>query len=109
MARPKLTKEAIAFIIECRDNPKEVHTWEDIANLVADRFGIQVSFQAIAKSYQKNKDSRQMLEIGKNQNHQMLKADKPLFKSKQKSPDLLQGFDRSNDNIDLGDLLSKAE
>lgn len=57
MARPRLTKEATAFIIECRDNPKEIYTWEDIANLFSDKFGIQASFQAIAKNYQKHKDS----------------------------------------------------
>lgn len=113
MARPRLTKEAIAFIIECRDNPKEIYTWEDIANLVSDKFGIQVSFQAIAKNYQKHKDSiqlnRQVLEINTNQNHQILETKKSLFKPKQKSKNLSQGFNKNDDDFDLEDLLSKAE
>ncbi|OPH37667.1 hypothetical protein [Moraxella equi] len=113
MARPRLTKEAIAFIVECRDNPKEIHTWEDIANLVSDKFGIKVSFQAIAKNYQKHKDSiqinRQSLEVNKNQNHQILETKKPLFKPKQKPQTLSQGFDKNDDDFDLEDLLSKAE
>lgn len=57
MARPRLTKEAIAFIIECRESPSEIYTWDDIAKLVAEKFDIHVSFQAIAKNYEKHKDN----------------------------------------------------
>ena len=50
MARPRLTKEAIAFIIECRDDPAQVYTLEDIAKLVEEKFGISVSLQAIGNN-----------------------------------------------------------
>lgn len=55
MAKKKLTKEAIAFIIECRDDPTRVNTWEDIAKMVNKKFDIEMSFQGIAKSYKSNK------------------------------------------------------
>ena len=42
MARPRLTKEAIAFIIERRDDPTTIYTWQDITDMIDERFGIKV-------------------------------------------------------------------
>lgn len=55
MPKKRLTKEAIAFIIECRDDPTQVNTWENIARMVKEKFDIEISFQGIAKSYRSNK------------------------------------------------------
>lgn len=110
MARPRLTKEAIAFIVECRDNPKEIYTWEDIANLVSDKFGIKVSFQAIAKNYQKHKDSiqinRQALEISTTQNNQILETKKPLFKPKTQVATLSEPLFEKDEETDLKDYFN---
>lgn len=68
MAKKRLTKEAIAFIIECRDDPTRVNTWEDIAKMVNEKFGIEMSFQGIAKSYKTNKDKISINQIKKQSN-----------------------------------------
>lgn len=47
MARKLLSMDAIRFIIECRNDPSQVYTWQDIADLVQTRFDIKVSGQAI--------------------------------------------------------------
>lgn len=61
--RQRLTKEAIAFIIECRDDPTRVNTWEDIVKMVNEKFGIEMSFQGIAKSYHRNKNKSSIKNI----------------------------------------------
>lgn len=68
MAKKRLTKEAIAFIIECRDDPTRVNTWEDVAKMVNEKFGIEMSFQGIAKSYKTNKDKISINQIKKQSN-----------------------------------------
>lgn len=117
MARPQLSKEAIAFIIECRDNPKEVYTWQDIADLVADKFGVKLSFQAIAKSYHRNKGKVTLniissIEPVENtaKNTGTIQSTKPHFKRKtsQQNTSLEAIFTRG-ENIDLKDLFDKAE
>lgn len=57
MARKLLTMNAIRFIIESRDDPSQVYTWQDIADLVQTKFDIKVSGQAVGQSYKKYKDS----------------------------------------------------
>ena len=57
MARKLLSMDAIRFIIECRNDPSQVYTWQDIADLVQTRFDIKVSGQAVGQSYKKYKDS----------------------------------------------------
>ena len=47
--------DAIRFIIECRNDPSQVYTWQDIADLVQTRFDIKVSGQAVGQSYKKYK------------------------------------------------------
>ena len=41
MARKLLSMDAIRFIIECRNDPSQVYTWQDIADLVQTRFDIK--------------------------------------------------------------------
>ncbi|ELA09269.1 hypothetical protein MOMA_02650 [Moraxella macacae 0408225] len=55
MPKPQLTQEAIAFIIQIRDDPTTITTWQDISNMVKEKFNINVSLQGIAKSYHRNK------------------------------------------------------
>ena len=57
MARKLLSMDAIRFIIECRNDPSKVYTWQDIADLVKTKFDIKVSGQAVGQSYKKYKDS----------------------------------------------------
>ena len=57
MARKLLTMNAIRFIIESRNDPSKVYTWQDIADLVQTKFDIKVSGQAVGQSYKKYKDS----------------------------------------------------
>ena len=54
--RRKLSDAAIAFIIEERDNPHTVYTFEQIAKLVETEFKISISRNAVSKSYHKHKD-----------------------------------------------------
>ncbi|WP_161600316.1 hypothetical protein [Moraxella macacae] len=49
MARAKLSKNAIDFIIKHRDDTSAVYTWSDIAELLNKHFGVQVTHQAVAK------------------------------------------------------------
>lgn len=115
MAKPQLNKEAIAFIIECRDNPREIHTWQDIANLVADKFGVKLSFQAIAKSYHKNKGKVEIniapsVEPVNTENDAVTISTKPNFKPKisQQSRGLETVFNK-DESIDIKDLFNSSE
>ena len=53
MARKLLSMDAIRFIIECRNDPSQVYTWQDIADLVKTKFDIKVSGQAVGQGYKK--------------------------------------------------------
>ena len=55
MAKSKLTKEAIIFIVETYDSQTENYTYSEIANLVRDKYRINVSIQAVQKNYYKYK------------------------------------------------------
>lgn len=115
MARQRLTKEAIAYIIECREDPTQINTWQDIAELVAEKFKIEVTFQAIAKSYSKNKDDPYFKGLASKPNskpagHAVTTSKlEPknlgnlLSKTKQSSKEILKKFD-NNDDVDLNDF-----
>lgn len=104
MARPRLTKAAIAFIIECRDDPHRIFTWQDIANLVEEEFGISVSLQAIANNYRKYKEDPYIAKISKTNGNKQ-----NVFRSAKPKKDLLKSFDKKTDDIDLNDLFKPAE
>lgn len=57
MAKAKLSKEAIKFIIETYECEKITYTFPEIMDLVAEKYGIKVSAESIRQSYHKNKDS----------------------------------------------------
>lgn len=110
MARPRLTKEAIAFIIECRDDPTQVYTLEDIAKLVEEKFGISVSLQAIGNNYRKYKSDKSITQISQPAIEDKTEiSKKSVFKPKKIKQDVLQNFDKNTDNIDLEDLFKPAE
>ena len=59
MAKQKLTKAAINFIIEKRNDWNVNYTFDDIANLLKEDFGITITEQAVSKSYRKYKDDKE--------------------------------------------------
>ena len=59
MARKKLTKAALDFIIEKRNDWYVNYTFADIARLLKEDFGITITEQAVSKSYRKHKDDEE--------------------------------------------------
>ena len=59
MARKKLTKAALDFIIEKRNDWHVNYTFADIAKLLKEDFGITITEQAVSKSYRKHKDDKE--------------------------------------------------
>lgn len=55
MAKPKLTKEAIRFIVETYDSQSENYTYSEIADLVQEKYQIDISIQAVQQNYHKYK------------------------------------------------------
>jgi hypothetical protein len=75
--RRKLSDAAIAFIIEERDNPHTVYTFEEISKLVETEFKISISRNAVSKSYHKHKnnDAFRTLQVGKEDSKENQKKD----------------------------------
>lgn len=67
MARKKLTKAALDFIFEKRNDWHVNYTFADIAKLLKEDFGITITEQAVSKSYRKHKDDDafRTLQVGK--------------------------------------------
>lgn len=63
MAKQKLTKAAISFIIEKRNDWNVNYTFDDIANLLKEDFGITITEQGVSKSYRKYKDDKEFQSI----------------------------------------------
>lgn len=59
MPAKKLTKEAIIFIINKRNDKSTNYTFDDIAKAVLEKYDIDVTGQAVGKSYRKNKDNEE--------------------------------------------------
>lgn len=55
MAKPKLTKEAIRFIVATYDSQSENYTYSEIADLVQEKYQIDISIQAVQQNYHKYK------------------------------------------------------
>ena len=68
--RRKLSNAAIAFIIEERDNPYTVYTFEEIAKLVEKKFEISIGRGAVSKSYHKHKNNEQIKSLSKEDSNQ---------------------------------------
>lgn len=107
MARPRLTKEAIAFIIERRDDPTTIYTWQDITDMIDERFGIKVSFQAVARNYHKYKDDK-IIHQSKEPTKIEVK-ERPVFKSKKTVATLSEPLFERDEEVDLKNLFDKAE
>ncbi len=67
MAKQKLTRAAISFIIEKRNDWNINYSFADIAKLLKEDFGITITEQAVSKSYRKHKDDDafRILQVGK--------------------------------------------
>ena len=59
MAKPKLSKAAIGFIIKKRNDWNVNYTFADIAELLKEDFGITITEQGVSKSYRKYKNNRE--------------------------------------------------
>ena len=59
MAKPKLSKAAISFIIEKRNDWNVNYTFADIAELLKEDFSITITEQGVSKSYRKHKDDKE--------------------------------------------------
>ena len=68
--RRKLSDAAIAFIIEERDNPHTVYTFEEIAKLVEKKFEISIGRGAVSESYHKHKNNEQIKILSKEHSNQ---------------------------------------
>lgn len=66
MAKAKLSKDAINFLIQCRDDTSIVYTWEEIADLLKENFGIEITRQAVAQNYRKYKGKIELHSIRPN-------------------------------------------
>lgn len=55
MAKPKLTREAIRFIVETYDSQSNRYTYSEIADLLRDKYRINISLQAVQQNYHKYK------------------------------------------------------
>jgi hypothetical protein len=60
MAKQKLTKAAIGFIIEKRNDWNVNYTFDDIAKLLKEDFGITITEQGVNKSYRKYKNTEEL-------------------------------------------------
>ena len=63
MARKKLTKAALDFIIEKRNDWHVNYTFADIAKLLKEDFGITITEQAVSKSYRKHRDDKEFQSV----------------------------------------------
>ena len=57
MAKSKLTKQSIRFLVDTYDDETTNHTFHDVREMIEDKFKITVTYEAIRKSYHANKNS----------------------------------------------------
>lgn len=67
MAKPKLTREMVAFIVNLRDDVSNNYTFNDIEKMLFERFGVEISYKSIHKAYHKHKDNISHITITTNQ------------------------------------------
>lgn len=66
MAKPKLTREMITYIISLRDDVSKNYTFNDIEKILYDTFGVDISYKSIHKAYHKYKDNISHINVAKN-------------------------------------------
>ncbi len=103
MAKSILTKEAIKYLIETYDCETTNYTFAEVATMIAEKFGITVSAEAVRRSYRKNKGT---LEITKSDNNvvQVQKA-KKIFEPEQQ----IESKNSDGFNDSAGEALSKKD
>ncbi len=57
MAKSKLTKQAIRFLVDTYDDETTNHTFHQVRKMIEDKFQITVTYEAIRKSYHANKNA----------------------------------------------------
>lgn len=57
MAKSKLTKQAIRFLVDTYDDETTNHTFHEVRKMIEDKFKITVTYEAIRKSYHANKNA----------------------------------------------------
>lgn len=57
MAKSKLTKQAIRFLVDTYDDETTNHTFHQVRKMIEDKFKITVTYEAIRKSYHANKNA----------------------------------------------------
>lgn len=65
MAKSKLTKQAIRFLVDTYDDETTNHTFHEVRKMIEDKFKITVTYEAIRKSYHANKNLLRTEEVGK--------------------------------------------
>ena len=65
MAKSKLTKQAIRFLVHTYDDETTNHTFHEVRKMIEDKFKITVTYEAIRKSYHANKNLLRAEEVGK--------------------------------------------
>jgi hypothetical protein len=65
MAKSKLTKQAIRFLVDTYDDETTNHTFHEVRKMIEDKFKITVTYEAIRKSYHANKNLLCAEEVGK--------------------------------------------
>lgn len=53
MAKPKLTKEAVRYVVKLYDSETENYTFSEIKDKLFEKFNIEVSLQAVQQNYHK--------------------------------------------------------
>ena len=64
MAKSKLTKQAIRFLVDTYDDETTNHTFHQVRKMIEDKFKITVTYEAIRKSYHANKNLLRAEEVG---------------------------------------------
>lgn len=51
MAKRKLSELAVEFVVQCRDDKSNTYTWNEITNMVNERFNIDMKWQSVYERY----------------------------------------------------------
>lgn len=96
MAKQKLTKAAIVFIIEKRNDWNVNYTFDDIAKLLEEDFGITITEQGVSKSYRKYKNNEELkalpMAVGNFTNKQVIN-DRKIIPSDAKNKKFFEPID----------------
>lgn len=80
MAKPKFTKEAIKYIATLYNSETENYTFSEIKQKIKDKYGIEVSLQAVQQNYHKYmedlKKSKKVANLENSQNKNVDKNEK---------------------------------